>query len=112
MQLLSSTKRAFILAALGAVALSSWAQSYPSHMLTMVVPYPAGGGSDFVARQIQSELSKQLGQQVVVENIGGVGGALGVQKVLGAPADGYQLDRKSTRLNSSHEWISRMPSSA
>jgi len=91
MQLLSSTKRTFLLAALSAAALTSWAQSYPNHMLTMVVPYPAGGGSDFVARQIQVELSKQLGQQVVVENIGGVGGALGVQKVLTAPADGYQL---------------------
>lgn len=91
MPLLSSTKRTFMLAALGAAALSSWAQSYPNHLLTMVVPYPAGGGSDFVARQIQPELAKQLGQQVVVENTGGVGGALGVQKVLSAPADGYQL---------------------
>ena len=91
MPLLSSTKRTFMLAALSAAAFSSWAQNYPNHLLTMVVPYPAGGGSDFVARQIQPELSKQLGQQVVIENTGGVGGALGVQKVLSAPADGYQL---------------------
>lgn len=66
MPLLSTTKRTFMLAALSAAALSSWAQNYPNHLLTMVVPYPAGGGSDFVARQIQPELSKQLGQQVVV----------------------------------------------
>ncbi|MFM7505403.1 MAG: tripartite tricarboxylate transporter substrate binding protein [Rubrivivax sp.] len=58
-------------------------------MLTVVVPYPAGGASDFVARLIQPEYQKQLGQQLVVENIGGVAGALGVQKVLTAPADGH-----------------------
>ena len=54
-----------------------------------MVPYPAGGASDFIARLIQVEYQKQLGQPVLVDNLGGVGGALGVQKVLNAPADGY-----------------------
>jgi tripartite-type tricarboxylate transporter receptor subunit TctC len=57
----------------------------------MVVPWPAGGPSDFVARQIQPGMQRALGQTLIVDNVGGVGGALGVQKVLGAPADGYQL---------------------
>jgi tripartite-type tricarboxylate transporter receptor subunit TctC len=91
MSWLTCAQRTFVLTALSALALTSWAQSYPSRLVTMVVPYPAGGGSDFIARQMQSELSKQLGQPVVVENIGGVGGALGVQKVLNSTADGHQM---------------------
>jgi tripartite-type tricarboxylate transporter receptor subunit TctC len=71
----------------------SWAsaQAYPNRLVTVVVPYPAGGGSDFVARQLQNELGNKLGQQVMVDNVGGVGGAIGVQKVLSGSADGYQL---------------------
>jgi len=67
---------------------SALAQTYPSRPVTLVVPYPAGGPSDYVARQIQPELAKALGQTVVVDNVGGVAGALGVQKMLAAPADG------------------------
>lgn len=67
------------------------AQGFPSKSVTMVVPYPAGGPSDYVARQIQPELNKVLNQTVIVENMGGVGGAIGIQKVLTSPADGYQL---------------------
>ena len=76
---------------IGGALLSSaaFAQTFPSKMLNVVVPYPAGGPSDFVARLIQPEYQKQLGQQLIIENIGGVAGALGVQKVLTAPADGY-----------------------
>ncbi|MEY4749258.1 MAG: hypothetical protein RIQ60_1472 [Pseudomonadota bacterium] len=81
------------LALAGAAALapvSALAQSaFPSKMFTVIVPYPAGGASDFVARLIQPELQKQLGQQMLVDNIGGVSGALGIQKMLGLPADGY-----------------------
>lgn len=80
------------LALLGATA-SAPAQAqtaaFPSKLVTVVVPYPAGGASDFVARLIQPELQKQLGQQMIVDNIGGVSGALGIQKMLGQPADGH-----------------------
>lgn len=65
------------------------AQGFPSKPMTMVVPYPAGGPSDFVARQMQPELAKSLGQTLVVDNVGGVAGAIGVQKMLSAPADGH-----------------------
>ncbi len=65
------------------------AQTFPSKPLTVVVPYPPGGASDFVARLIQPEYQKQLGQTMIVDNVGGVGGAMGVQKVLAAPADGH-----------------------
>ena len=79
------------LAAAGLVGASALAQSYPARVVTMIVPWPAGGPSDFVARQIQPDMQKSLGQTVIVDNIGGVGGAMGVQKMLQGPADGYQL---------------------
>ena len=77
--------------ALAAVTASTAvAQTWPSKPVTLVVPWPAGGPSDFVARQIQADVAKALGQPLVVENIGGVGGALGVQKMLGA-GDGHTV---------------------
>lgn len=72
-------------------ATAASAQTYPSHLMTMIVPYPAGGPSDFVARQIQPDLGKLLGQQMIVDNVGGVSGALGIQKMLSAPADGHTI---------------------
>ncbi len=74
-----------------AAVLQAAAQSFPSKGVNLVVPYPAGGPSDFVARQLQPELNRLLGQPVIIENVGGVGGAIGIQKVLNAPADGYNM---------------------
>ena len=75
---------------LGSLAVfSASAQGFPNKMVTVMVPYPAGGPSDAVARLVQVEYEKNLGQKMMVENLGGVSGALGVQKVLAAPADGY-----------------------
>nr|WP_259374429.1 tripartite tricarboxylate transporter substrate-binding protein [Calidifontimicrobium sp. SYSU G02091] len=51
-----------------------------------MVPYPAGGLSDAIARVVERPLGKALGQMVIVENLGGAGGSLGAQKMLGAPA--------------------------
>ena len=65
------------------------AQSWPAKPVNLMVPYPAGGPSDAIARIFFNPLGKELGQQVLVENLGGVGGALAAQKVLAAPADGY-----------------------
>ena len=67
------------------------AQTYPTKPVNLMVPYPAGGPSDSIARIFTVPLSKELGQQVIVENLGGVSGALAAQKVLAAPADGYYL---------------------
>ncbi|MDM0002180.1 tripartite tricarboxylate transporter substrate binding protein [Variovorax sp. J22P240] len=67
------------------------AQGYPTKPVNLMVPYPAGGPSDAAARIFTVPLGKELGQQVVVENLGGVAGALAAQKVLAAPADGYYL---------------------
>ena len=59
--------------------------------MNLMVPYPAGGLSDAIARIVERPLGKALNQMVIVENLGGVGGALGAQKVLGSPADGHSL---------------------
>ncbi len=66
-------------------------QTYPSKPVTIMVPYPAGGLSDNLARAVGPVLSKIVGQPVLVENIGGVSGALAAQKVLSAPSDGLMI---------------------
>ncbi|MFM8638972.1 MAG: tripartite tricarboxylate transporter substrate binding protein [Betaproteobacteria bacterium] len=70
---------------------AGWAQAQSTKPLNLMVPYPAGGLSDAIARIVERPLAKTLNQMVIVENLGGVGGALGAQKVLGAPADGHYL---------------------
>lgn len=70
---------------------ATFAQTYPIKPVNLMVPYPAGGPSDAAARIFTVPLGKELGQQVIVENLGGVAGALAAQKVLAAPADGYYL---------------------
>jgi len=67
------------------------AQTYPAKPVNLMVPYPAGGPSDALARIFNMPLSKGLGQQVIVENLSGASGAIAAQKVLAAPADGYYL---------------------
>lgn len=67
------------------------AQGYPAKPLSLMVPYPAGGPSDAIARIFNAPLGKALGQQMIVENLGGASGAMAAQKVLAAPADGHVL---------------------
>lgn len=67
------------------------AQTYPNKPLTMVVAYPAGGASDFVARLISKEMAANLNQPITVENISGAAGGIGATKVIHAAPDGYTL---------------------
>jgi tripartite-type tricarboxylate transporter receptor subunit TctC len=67
------------------------AQTYPTRPITVVVPFSAGGPTDTVTRLISEVMSKDLGQQVVVENVGGAGGTLGAARVAKAAPDGYTL---------------------
>ncbi|MBT2300506.1 tripartite tricarboxylate transporter substrate binding protein [Variovorax paradoxus] len=88
----SLTRRAALGAALAFTACAAIAQGgYPDHPLRIVVPQPAGGGFDFVARTLADRLGKQLGQPVVVENRPGSGTVIGTDLVAKAPADGYTL---------------------
>jgi tripartite-type tricarboxylate transporter receptor subunit TctC len=84
--------RLFIAASLLAIAATgALAQSYPTRSITVVVPFPAGGPSDVVARIIAENMSKTLGQQMVIENVGGAGGTIGSGRVAAAAPDGYTL---------------------
>jgi tripartite-type tricarboxylate transporter receptor subunit TctC len=67
------------------------AQAYPQKVITMIVPYPAGGTTDIIARPIAQRLSHTLGQQVIVDNRAGAGGTLGAAIVAKASADGYTI---------------------
>lgn len=70
---------------------TSLAQTFPAKPVTLMVPYPAGGVSDVIARTLNVTLAKHLGQPVIVENLGGAGGAIAAQKVLNSPADGHLI---------------------
>ncbi|HEY8049350.1 MAG TPA: tripartite tricarboxylate transporter substrate binding protein [Ramlibacter sp.] len=74
-----------------AFACSAWAQDYPSRPIHIVVPYPAGGIADKVAREVGDGLSKRLNQPVVVENKAGAAGNIGFDFVARQPADGYTI---------------------
>lgn len=67
------------------------AQGFPEHPITLVVPYPAGGSADILARTVGEQLGARLGQPVVVENKGGAGTAIGARYVAEARPDGYTL---------------------
>jgi tripartite-type tricarboxylate transporter receptor subunit TctC len=85
---------AWPLAALAAIftgALPVAAQDYPTRPITLVVPFPAGGGNDTVARVVAEKMSRPLGQQVVVENRGGAGGTIATRAVARDRPDGYTI---------------------
>jgi tripartite-type tricarboxylate transporter receptor subunit TctC len=83
-------RAAAVLAAI-AGAVPGAAADYPSRPITLVVPYPAGGGNDVIARIVADKMSAQLGQRIVVENKGGAGGTIATRQVAHAEPDGYTL---------------------
>src|SRR5262245_63993895 len=127
-------KAQWIAAALLALVATNGAQAqdYPTRTVTVIVPFAPGGPADITGRIVADSFTRHLGQQFVVENVGGAGGTIGALRAARAPADGYtiisghmgthaaapafypnlgydpekDLDRKSTRLNSSHLGIS------
>ena len=75
------------------------AQDYPNRPITMIVPYPAGGGVDAMGRIIGEKLSVALGQQVIIENRGGAGGMIGTRDAAKSAADGYTIVMLLTGLS-------------
>ena len=69
----------------------AWAQAYPARPITMVVPFPAGGPADAIARTIGEHIRSSLGQPVIVENVTGANGSIGTRRVVRATSDGYTL---------------------
>ncbi|SPS01708.1 tripartite tricarboxylate transporter substrate binding protein [Cupriavidus taiwanensis] len=92
-QRLASTGRAAALAMAAGLALAAPAvhAAYPDHPIRWIVPFPAGGAMDNIARTLGEEMSRTLGQSIVVENRPGAGGNIGAELVARAPADGYTL---------------------
>jgi tripartite-type tricarboxylate transporter receptor subunit TctC len=88
---LARTAGAAVLALCCVQVFSAAAQDYPSKPITMIVPYPAGGGVDVMGRLIGAKLSVALGQQVVIENRGGAGGMIGTRDAARAAPDGYTI---------------------
>src|SRR6187549_4293382 len=77
---------------LGAASTSiAAAQNYPTRPVTMIVPFPAGGATDTLARFLAEQMRPILGQPVVIENVGGAAGSLGVGRAVRSTADGYTL---------------------
>ena len=83
---------AFCAVLIGCTIALAQAQSYPSRPITLVSPFPPGGSTDVVARIMADRMRPFLGQSVVVENVGGAGGSIGVGRVARAAPDGYTID--------------------
>ena len=72
-------------------AMPARAQDYPSRSITVIVPFPAGGASDVVARIVTNQMSRILGETFIIENVGGAGGTIGSARAAAAAPDGYTL---------------------
>jgi tripartite-type tricarboxylate transporter receptor subunit TctC len=90
MTLFQSLRRKLLIVAAGTLPALAWA-NFPNQPIRLVVPFPAGGSTDLVARVIAQELKDVLGQNVVVENRAGAGSLIGSEFVANAPADGYTV---------------------
>ena len=78
-------------AAACALTAGAQAQNFPGGLVRIIVPFPPGGGTDVLGRIIGRRLSEILGQQVIIENVGGAGGMIGSNKIAKATPDGYQF---------------------
>jgi tripartite-type tricarboxylate transporter receptor subunit TctC len=100
------------LVALGAMlggAIGAQAQSFPSKPVTLVVPFPAGGITDIVARIVADHMKASLGQPVIVENVGGAGGMTGANRVAKAPPDGYQFVLGNVGTHAQNQTLYKAP---
>jgi tripartite-type tricarboxylate transporter receptor subunit TctC len=93
---MTNSRRRFLHLAAGAAALPAMsrmarAQAYPTRPITMIVPFPAGGATDVIARIMVERMRKSLGQPIVIENIGGADGSIGVGRTARAQPDGYTI---------------------
>src|SRR5258708_39007925 len=88
---LQMRKVIFVIALLAFAGIAR-AQTWPSRQITLIVPFPPGGSTDVVARIMAERMRALLGQPVIIENVGGAGGSIGVGRVARAAPDGYTLD--------------------
>jgi tripartite-type tricarboxylate transporter receptor subunit TctC len=86
-----SIRLAAVAVSFAVTATTVLAQDYPDRAITMVVPFAAGGPTDTVGRLLAEKMAADLGQQIVIENVGGAGGTLGAGQVAAATPDGYTI---------------------
>src|ERR1700704_2457559 len=100
------------------VVLSAWflvcasavcAQDYPSRLVTIIVPYPAGGPTDQIARELAAQFSAKLGQNFVVENVSGGGTTIATGRVARATPDGYTLLLHNLQISANVALYPRLP---
>ena len=104
-----SLTRRTVLQSAALMALPTWAQSWPARPLRWVVPFPPGGTTDVVTRLIATEMSRSLGQPVVVENKPGAGTVIGVDAVAKAPADGYTMITVANSFCANQTLVKNLP---
>jgi len=109
LQPITLTRRQLLAVIPSLTGLPAFAQSYPNRSIRVVVPYPAGGTTDQLARAIQQPLSDLLGQAVIIDNKAGAGGTIGVDLVAKAPPDGYTLVFGNTGPNAVVHLLRKIP---
>jgi tripartite-type tricarboxylate transporter receptor subunit TctC len=103
--------RRFVLAVAAVVTLAgaAGAEQWPARPVTMVIPFAAGGPTDVLGRVVAQRLSEILGQQVVIENVGGAGGMTGAQRVANAQPDGYQMVLGTVGTHAQNQTLYKKP---
>jgi tripartite-type tricarboxylate transporter receptor subunit TctC len=108
---ISVTRRLALGLFAGAALLTSAAsaQDFPARVIKMVVPYPAGGPTDVIARIVAEEMGKDLGQNVIVENLGGASGSVGTRAVARAEPDGYTIVFGNNQTHGNNMFLLKEP---
>jgi len=100
---------AALLAASAPAYAQTSAQAWPTRPLTMIIPFAAGGAVDVMGRILGARLSEVLGQQVIIENVGGAGGMMGSARVAKSPPDGYQFVLGSVGTHAQNQSLYKKP---
>src|SRR3954464_15310166 len=87
----AAVRTVLVLAALALARAAASAQTYPTRTITLVIAFPPGGATDAVARPVADAMSQTLGQQIVIEYVGGAGGTIGAARVTRSNPDGYTI---------------------
>lgn len=98
-------RAALIIAATLSMSLGAAAESYPTRLITLVVPYAAGGTNDIIARAVANKMASSLGKPVIVENRSGAGGNVGASSVAKAAPDGYTLLTAPIGILAINKWL-------
>ncbi len=106
---MSRTRIALASLTLLSLTAPSQAQDFPTRPMTMVVPFAAGGAVDVLGRTVAARAAEILGQQIVIENVGGAGGMTGANRVAKATPDGYQFVLGSVGTHAQNQWLYKHP---